>query len=181
MANIDYLPENINEPEHIVAAIRNRRGGHLLNLDRMLLHSPPFAQGWNYFLGVIRTKLSLAPKLRELAICLVAVLNQAEYEFFQHAPEFRKAGGTEDQLNALKSKIPTPEQHACFNELEQAVIRLTREMTCQVRVKPETLTKVRSRLDNDQQLTEIVGVIAAYNMVSRYLVALGVEPEQLKE
>lgn len=181
MANIEYQPQNIKEPEHIVAAIRNRRGGHLLNLDRMLLHSPPFAQGWNYFLGVVRTELSLVPKLRELAICLVAVLNQAEYEFFQHAPEFRKSGGTEEQLNALKSKIPTPEQHACFNELEQAVIRLTREMTCQVRVEPETLTKVRSQLDNDQQLTEIVGVIAAYNMVSRYLVALGVEPEQLKE
>ena len=38
----------------------------------------------------------------------------------------------------------------------------------------------RKGLENDRQLNELVGVIATYNMVSRYLVALGVgvEPEQ---
>ena len=37
-------------------------------------------------------KLSLSPRLRELAMCGVAVLNGAEYEFHHHAPEFVKAG-----------------------------------------------------------------------------------------
>jgi alkylhydroperoxidase family enzyme len=36
---------------------------------------------------------------------------------------------------------------------------------------------VRSALRNDQLITELVGVIATYNMVSRFLVALGVESE----
>ncbi len=181
MANIDYLPENISEPKQVVDSIRRRRGGHLLNLDRMLLHSPPFARGWNYFLSVVRTELSIAPNLSELAICLVAVLNQAEYEFFQHAPEFRKAGGTEEQLAVLKSNQADLELQTCFNNLEQSIIQLTREMTCQVQVCPATLNKVRSQLDNDQQLTEIIGVIATYNMVSRYLVTLGVEPELIEK
>jgi alkylhydroperoxidase family enzyme len=36
---------------------------------------------------------------------------------------------------------------------------------------------VRATLPDHQQVVELVGVIAAYNMVSRFLVALGVEPE----
>jgi alkylhydroperoxidase family enzyme len=32
-------------------------------------------------------------------------------------------------------------------------------------------------LPDDRHVVEIVGVIATYNMVSRFLVALGVEPE----
>jgi alkylhydroperoxidase family enzyme len=32
-------------------------------------------------------------------------------------------------------------------------------------------------LQSDQLVVELVGVVATYNMVSRFLVALGVEPE----
>src|SRR6266545_1993761 len=56
----------------LVAAIEQRRGGRLLNLDRLLLWSEPLARSWNVFLRTLRQELSLAPKLRELAICVVA-------------------------------------------------------------------------------------------------------------
>jgi hypothetical protein len=79
MPRIQYRSADIENPKEIVSSIRARRGGALLNLDRMLLHSPPFAKGWNEFLR--GNGLTLAPKLRELAICGVAVLNNAEYEF----------------------------------------------------------------------------------------------------
>ncbi|NDG34688.1 MAG: carboxymuconolactone decarboxylase family protein, partial [Betaproteobacteria bacterium] len=85
--------------------MRKRRGGDLLHLDRMLLHSPPFAQGWNLFLGAVRNDLSLSPKLRELAMCAVAVLNRADYEFVQHAPLYLQAGATQDQVQALRDPI----------------------------------------------------------------------------
>jgi alkylhydroperoxidase family enzyme len=98
MPRIPYQPADLAEPKEIVSAIRTRRGGELLNLDRMLLHSPAFAKGWNAFLGQVRTGLELSPKLRELAMCVVAVLNGAEYEFLHHAPEFIKAGGTVEQV-----------------------------------------------------------------------------------
>ena len=50
-----------------LAPIRARRaGGKLLNLDRMLLNSPAFAQAWNTMFGTIRQKLAVPPKLREL-------------------------------------------------------------------------------------------------------------------
>ena len=88
MPRIPYVPKDLSEPRDVVAAVRARRGGELLNLDRMLLHSPPVAMGWNALLGAVRKDLALSPKLRELAMCVVAVLNGAEYEWGHHAPLF---------------------------------------------------------------------------------------------
>ena len=93
MPRVPYVPADLAEPADLVAAIRARRGGHLLNLDRMLLRSPPLARGWNAYLRAVRSELTLAPRLAELAMCVVAVLNGADYEFGQHAPLFVKAGG----------------------------------------------------------------------------------------
>src|SRR3954463_7336062 len=102
MSFIPHRPHDIDEPRDVVDAIRHRRGGKLLNLDRMLLHSPPLAAGWNSFIGAVRSQLEVSPKLRELAICVVAVLNGADYEYRQHAPHFLKGGGTAAQLDAMK-------------------------------------------------------------------------------
>ena len=55
----------------------------MLNLDRVLLQSPEVAKGWSAMFGVIRgDALKVGKRYRELAICAVAVLNQAEYEFY---------------------------------------------------------------------------------------------------
>ena len=177
MPRIPYKPSDIGEPKDIVDPIRARRGGSLLNLDRMLLQSPPFAKGWNVFLGEVRNGLELAPRLRELAICVVAMLNGAEYEFHHHAPEFMRAGGTAEQVKALQ----WIDQPACdlsmFEAAERVAIQLTIEMTRNVRVTDATFAAVRAVLQNEQHVVELIGVIATYNMVSRFLVALGVEPE----
>ena len=82
--------ERADEIRANVEAVRARRGGHLLNLDRMLLHSPELTRGWNSYLGAVRTRLSVSPRLREIAICTVAVLNQAEYEFMKDEMSRRK-------------------------------------------------------------------------------------------
>ena len=74
----------------LIARIEARRGpGGLLPLDRALLLSPPIASGWNALLGAVRTGTSLAPLDRELAICRVACLNGAAFEWAHHAPLLR--------------------------------------------------------------------------------------------
>ncbi|WP_333659586.1 hypothetical protein [Meiothermus cerbereus] len=50
-------------------------------------------------------------------------------------------------------------------------------MTRAVRVGDETFRAVQSALPDATQVVELVGVIAAYNMVSRFLVALDILPE----
>jgi alkylhydroperoxidase family enzyme len=178
MPRIPYQPADIDEPEELVDSIRARRGGRLLNLDRMLLHSPPFAKGWNELLREVRSGLSLAPGLRELAICMVAVLNGAEYEFHHHAPEFIKAGGSPAQVEALRNIEIAAIDASNFDIAELAVIQLTLEMTRGVYVSDKTFASMRNALPDDQSLVELLGVIATYNMVSRFLVALEVQPEE---
>ena len=116
---IDYQPMDLAQPAELVAAIRKRRGGKFINLDRMLLHSVPIAEGWNHYIGAIRNQLSLDPKLRELGMCGVAVLNGAEYEFIHHAPPFKEAGGTQEQVEALRLLGQATFPKHLFNSIEQ--------------------------------------------------------------
>jgi alkylhydroperoxidase family enzyme len=176
MPRIAYQPENLAEPAALVEAIRARRGGRLLHLDRMLLHSPPLAAGWNGYLKAVRTELSLDPRLRELAMCVVASLNGAHYEFHHHAPEFLRAGGNAQQVEALRQPELALRQEGLFDDTDLAALRLTIEMTRRVAVSDDTFAAVHAAL-GDRQTVELVGVIATYNMVSRFLVALGIEPE----
>jgi alkylhydroperoxidase family enzyme len=177
MSRIPHAAPAPDAPRELVEAILARRGGRLLNLDRMLLRSPAFARGWNAFLGEVRNNLGLSPKLRELAICLVAVLNGADYEYLHHAPEFVRAGGTARQLAALRDLEHGLVEPAPFDACERAVVRLTLEMTRDVRTSDATFAAAVDALGDYQHVVELVGVIATYNMVSRFLLALQIEPE----
>jgi alkylhydroperoxidase family enzyme len=173
---IPYQPMDLSEPAELVAAIRERRGGQFINLDRMLLHSVPIAKGWNHFVGEIRNNLSLDPKLRELAMCGVAVLNGAEYEFFHHAPPFKKAGGTEEQVQGLRSIGQASFPRNLFTQLENDATDLTFQMTRNIKVDPELMKRLQKELGSTNTV-ELVTVVAAYNMVSRFLIALDIHPE----
>jgi len=173
---IPYVPADLQEPAELVNAIRARRGGEFINLDRMLLHSIPYARGWNIFMGAVRRDLSLSATLREIAMCGVAVLNGAEYEFIHHAPELLSAGGTEAQVKQLRSIGNADADLSAFSMLEQDVIALTCHMTRDIKVPAHLMQRLHQSL-GATQLVELVGVIAAYNMVSRFLIALGVTPE----
>jgi alkylhydroperoxidase family enzyme len=174
---IPQVPDAQRGPTEVVEAIRKRRGGTLLNLDRMLLNSPAFAVGWNGFLGAVRNALSLDAGPRELAICAVAVLNRADYELLQHAPEYLAAGGTQAQLDGLQDYDAALQDATLFSEAERAVLQLTLEMTRNVQVSNVCFQRVQQALGSTQAQVELVGVIAAYNMVSRFLEALQVQPE----
>ena len=174
---IPTVPDDQLAPRDVVAAIRQRRGGSLLNLDRMLLNSPAYAVGWNTFMGAVRTNLSLDPKLRELAICAVAVLNRADYELVQHAPEWLQAGGTQAQLDALADVDAAALDEKLFDAAERATLALTIAMTRNVQVSDACFAELKAVLPTPQSQVELAGVIAAYNMVSRFLEALQVAPE----
>jgi len=143
----------------------------------MLLNSPSFAQGWNAHLGAVRRELLLDPRLRELAVCAIAVLNGADYELVQHTPEFLRAGGTAAQVEALARFGTEFEETATFDVTERAILQLALEMTRNVQVSDSTFERVQSALSDTRHVVELVGVIATYNMVSRFLVALQVDLE----
>ena len=175
VARVPYVEDDAAGPPDLVAEIRARRGGGLLNLDRMLLHSPALARGWNGHLGAVRSGLELSPCLRELAICAVAVLNGADYEFEQHLDPFLQAGGSAAAAQALRTVGTAGFAASLFSAPELATLQLTVEMTRGVAVSDSTFARMRTQLRNDQHLVELIAVIATYNMVARFLVALKIE------
>jgi len=178
MTRLPLLTDDQVGPPDLVAAIRQRRGGGLLDLDRLLLHSPVFATGWGELMGRVRSGLALSPLLRELAMCGVAALNRADFEMHHHAPLYRAAGATDAQVAALHRLGDEPglAQDPVFDADQQAVLALVVEMTRDVQVRDATFARVLAVLGSDSLVFELVGVIAAYNMVSRILVALKLEP-----
>jgi alkylhydroperoxidase family enzyme len=178
MARIPFVPADIKEPKALVDAVRARRGGELLELDRLLLHSPALTEGWNFHLNQVRTKLGLDPKVRELAMCVVAVVNTAEYEFKAHLPLFIKGGGTEEQGKALRNPEAAMKDSRLFNEVERAALALAYEMTKRVSVSDPTFAAAEKALGSTKLLVELVGVVATYNMVSRFLVAFELHPRE---
>jgi AhpD family alkylhydroperoxidase len=174
---IPYVAADIGEPAALIETIRGRRGGSLFNLDRILLHSPAFAQAWNAFMGQVRGGLSVSPKLRELAICVVAVVNRADYEYQHHVPELRAAGATVAQLAALELLADDAADVSMFDATERAVIAFTRALTRDAAVDDATFDALAAALPGHRQLVELTGVIGAYNMVSRFLVSFAIESE----
>jgi AhpD family alkylhydroperoxidase len=138
----------------------------------MLLHSPPLAEGWLAFLTAVRQRLTLPGRLRELVIMRVAILNGAPYEADQHRPLAMQEGVSPAQLDALAQW----QDSDLFSAEQRAVLQLTDAMTRQVQVADAAMAAVREHLD-DRQVVELVGTIAAYNMVSRFLEALQIHSD----
>ncbi len=148
------------------------RGGRLLNVDLTLLHSPDLARASRELFRVIRNTFEIPDKLRELAICRVAVVTRCAYEWHQHAPIAIAAGITQEQLNALSQQ----EAPKGFDTLEDLVIRLTDTMSREIQVSQDLFNNVRKHF-NEKQIVELVAIIASYNYLSRFLEALEVQVE----
>jgi 4-carboxymuconolactone decarboxylase len=143
--------------------------GRISLLYQVLLNSLPLAQGWEGMLTAIRNRSTVPADLRELMILRVAVLNCASFEFDAHVPHALKAGVDQDKINDVRAMALSDR----FNEEERLVLSLTDHMTRDVEVPGDIMNQVTARYGS-QQVVETVATIAAYNMVSRFLVALNV-------
>jgi alkylhydroperoxidase family enzyme len=171
----DASPETRAVYERIAA---RRAPRPLIPLDRALLHNPAIADGYNSLLGAIRTQSSFPLALAELAICYIAVLNDAVYEWTAHAPIALKAGATRAAVEAvLRGDVQDP--HVLTDE-ERDVLRFTEQSTKKIHVDEELFARLKGRY-TDQQVMELTITVAGYNMVSRFLVGLDVTESNGKE
>lgn len=151
--------------------VRQRRNGTLRPIDTMLLYSPEIADGWNTLLGAIRERLSLPADLLEIVILRIGVLNRAEYEWESHVGPARSAGVTEPQLEALRQDNPAAS--GLFSSAQILALEYAQRMTQDIEVPNEEFAMLRLHF-NEQEIVELTAAIAAYNMVSRFAVALHV-------
>ncbi|EQL37154.1 hypothetical protein, variant 3 [Blastomyces dermatitidis ATCC 26199] len=171
-------PASNEEDEAILKRVQARRGERgLLPLDLALLHSFPIADGWNSFLGAIRTKTSISPDIREIAICRVAAINEAWFEWKHHVPLLTEAGFPDEALKLVQRGVDNPptdaELAALMSSKQIAVLKYTEAMTRTVNVPEEVFAELRRHF-SEKEVVEITATVAAYNCVSRFLVALDV-------
>lgn len=143
--------------------------GRVSPLYQVLLNSPPIADGWEHMLSAVRNRNSIPAGLRELVILRVAVLNRATYEFDAHVPHALAAGITQAAIDATRTQPLAASPH--WTAAQHVALRLTDAMTRDIEVPDALFDDVAAHFD-DQGKVDVVATIAAYNMVSRFLVAL---------
>jgi alkylhydroperoxidase family enzyme len=156
----------------LVEQIKRERGGRVLNLYKLLLNSPPIAAGWLHMGTAVRMESSLSGDMRELAICRVAQISGAEYEWQAHAPIAVKEGVSQAQVDELASWRSS----GVYSNAQRAVMAYAEQVTREFDADDETFAAVREHF-NDQEIMELTATIAFYNMVSRVLRLLRVDHE----
>ncbi|KAL7914005.1 AhpD-like protein [Trichoderma velutinum] len=154
-----------------ILARRGRSG--LLSLDRTLLHSPVVAGGWHSFFGAIYSGSVLRADLLELAICRVALLNRAWYQYDGHIAMLHRCEGFDSsKLKVVETLRPSDRGPLSLDQW--AVLRYADAMTKDIAIQDEIFTELQNSGLSSREIVELTVAVAAYNGVSRLLVALDV-------
>jgi 4-carboxymuconolactone decarboxylase len=174
MARVSYVEEN-DRPDlaELIAKIRAGRRGALINVYRLLLHSPSLAAIWLDFVSAARFKVDLEGRLREIVIVRVAHLNRTAYVFKQHVPQLSAPEGLSDaECDALADW----RNAKTFSARERAALAYADAMTRDIAVPDDVFEDLRSHF-NERQIVELSVLIGLYNMHTRVFTALGIDPE----
>ena len=174
MARVSLIDET-NRPElsDLITKIRGARGGRLLNIYRMMLHSPALASAWFGLNSAVRFHTEVDGQSRELAVMRVAILNGVDYILRAHGPAYAlEVGLTPAQVDALADWASS----TLFNDKQRALLAYVDAMTEQIEVPEMVFQALRSHY-SERQTVELTMLIGAYNMHTRVLRALRIDPE----
>jgi 4-carboxymuconolactone decarboxylase len=174
MARVPLIEEQEHpELSELVAKIKGARGGRLINIYRLMLHSPALAGTWFDLNHAVRYGTEIDGQCRELAVIRVAILNKVEYVVRAHGPAYAlKEGLTPAQVEALADW----KSSNLFTEKQRALLAYVDSMTRDIDVPDAVFTKVGEHF-SERQTVEVTMLIGAYNMLTRFLKALKVDPE----
>ena len=174
MARVPLLEET-EHPElaDSIAKIKGARGGRLINIYRLMLHSPALANAWFDLNQAVRYGTEIDGQCREIAVIRVALLNNVEYVQRAHGPAYAlKEGLTPEQVTAIADWQPSK----LFNDKQRALLAYTDTMTREIEVPDSLFAEVRQHF-NERQTVELTMLIGTYNMFTRVLQALRIDPE----
>ena len=174
MARVSLLEEK-EHPEltAAVAKIKGARGGRLINIYRLMLHSPKLADAWFELNQAVRYGTEIDGQSRELAVIRVAILNKVEYVVQAHGPAYAlKEGLTPAQVNAVADW----QSSNLFSEKQRALLAYTDAITRDIDVPDAVFAEIQKH-HSERQVVELTMLISAYNMLTRFLQALKVDPE----
>lgn len=174
MARIPLVDE-ADHPElaGLVERIKAGRRGNLVNVYRLLLHSPAVAEGWMGLIDAIRRGTVLDGRTREIAIIRVGHLNRSAYELRQHVPRLATAEGLSlAECEAIGAWPAT----GLFGERDSAVLAYTDAVTRDIAVPEPVFEALRPHF-SVREIVELTVVIATYNMHGRFIEPLEIDLE----
>lgn len=174
MARVSLIEEK-DHPElfELIAKIRGARGGRLLNIYRMMLHSPPLASAWFELNQAVRYQTEVDGQSRELVVIRVAILNRVDYILRAHGPAYAvKEGLTPAQVDALANWRSS----TVFSPKQRALLAYVDAVTRDIEVPDAVFAHLRAHY-SERQTVELTMLIGAYNMHTRVLKALKIDPE----
>src|SRR5262249_61630970 len=99
MARVPLIEEKEHpELSELIAKIRGARGGRLINIYGLMLHSPALAGTWFDLNQAVRYGTEIDGQCRELAVIRVAILNNVEYVVRAHGPGY----GLKERMNSAE-------------------------------------------------------------------------------
>jgi alkylhydroperoxidase family enzyme len=174
MARVSLIEED-DHPElaELTARIKAARRGRVINVYKLLLHSPPLAESWFEHNNAARWSTQLDGRLRELVIVRIGFLTKVAYVVKQHVPKLALAEGlTLAECEALRDWRSS----ALFSERDRAVLAYTDAMTRDVQVPDAVFADIRRHF-NERQTVELTVLIGTYAMHTRVFEALRIDPE----
>jgi alkylhydroperoxidase family enzyme len=174
MARIPLI-EAADHPElaGVIGRIQAGRGGTLLNVYKLLLHSPALAETWFDHNAAVRGQTTLSARLREIVIIRIAHLNGTSYVLAQHVPALAAAAGlTAAECDALADWRPT----GLFDPRERAALAYAQAMTLAAAVPDDVFADVRRHFD-DREIVELSVLAGTYIMHNRVMNALAIDLE----
>jgi alkylhydroperoxidase family enzyme len=174
MARISCIEEK-DHPElaELIGKIRLGRRGALINVYKLLLHSPPLAACWIDVINAARFKTALDGRLREIVIIRVGYLNRTDYVVKQHVPALALPEGLSE---AECAALADWQNNQFFTARERAVLAYADAMTREIAVPDEVFHALRPHL-SERQIVELTVLVGIYNMHTRVLTALRIDPE----
>ena len=174
MARVSTIEDNTHpELSDLVERIRGARRGRLINVYKLLLHSPALAESWFQHNNAVRWKTALDGRLREMVIIRIGYFLRVPYIVRQHVPNLAIPEGlTLEECDALADW----EASARFGARDRAVLAYADSMTRDVDVPDAIFEKLRIFFD-ERQIVELTILIGTYNMHARVMGALRIDPE----
>jgi 4-carboxymuconolactone decarboxylase len=175
MARVPLLDvEDSSALMELTDRIRAARRGRVINVYRLLLHSPPLAETWFEHNNAVRWQTGIDGRLREMVIVRIGHLCRARYVVGQHVPKLALAEGvTLAECEALADW----RNSALFDERTRVVLAYTDAMTRDIEVPDEVFEPLREYFD-DRRIVELTVLIGTYAMHVRVFEALKLDPEQ---
>ena len=174
MARISLI-EEAEHPElaELIGRIKAGRRGGLLNVYKLLLHSPALAATWFDHNGAVRWKTELSGRLREIVIIRIAHLNGVDYVLAQHVPGLALAEGLS---MAECAGLADWRATSLFDARERAALAYAEAMTLSTSVPDDVFAAVRQHF-SDREIVDLSVLIGTYIMHNRVMKALAIDLE----